>query len=308
MTTTKLLDIHDLAELSYAVGVRAELIEEYLTAPRQVDYYEVIRIAKRGRNRKGEYRQVYKAKSNWLSQLHRSISMIVTNSVEFGEHVQGFLNGRSAVSNAKLHMRKDIVVHADIKDFFNAITEAQVCQSIMSLGCAQFIASIIARACTIDGRLLQGTRCSPVISNVVCRNLDLDMLELARATKSTFSRYADNITFSGKAPPNKENIEAVVNARGFILQPKGCYVQYRGSRQFVTGLSVVDGVMPRLPKQVKKKLRLIAYYVKKYGDGHFEFSSGNHSIAPTRTQLEGFIAYAHSVEPEFAKKLWSMVS
>ena len=308
MTTTRIEDVHDLAELSFAVGVKAELIESYLNAPWQALHYQIIKIAKRGRNRQGEYRQVYKAKNKWLAQLHRSVAMIISNSVEFGEHVQGFLAGRSTVSNAKLHMKKDVIVHADIKDFFNAITEAQVCQSILALGGNLLIAQILARACTIDGYLLQGTRCSPVLSNIVCRRLDSDMLELARTTKSTFSRYADNITFSGITPPAPENIEAVINGNGFQLQAKGCYVQYRGARQFVTGLSVVDHERPRLPKKMKKKLRLIAYYIKKHGDGHFEFPSRSHSIAPTRAQFEGFIAYAHSVEPQFAKKLWSMLN
>lgn len=308
MTTTRIEDIYDLGELSSAVGVKAELIDAYLNATRQKDYYQIIKIAKRGRNRRGEYRQVYKAKNKWIAQLHRSIAMIISNSVEFGEHVQGFLSGRSTVSNAKLHIQKDVILHADIKDFFNAITETQVEQSILALGGNPLVSKILARVCTIDGYLLQGTRCSPVISNIVCRRLDLDMLELARTTKSTYSRYADNITFSGKTPPVAENVKAVIKGHGFELQAKGCYVQYRGARQFVTGLSVVDHERPRLPKQMKKKLRLIAYYIKKYGDGHFEFSSENHSIAPTRAQYEGFIAYAHSVEPQFAKKLWSMLS
>jgi RNA-directed DNA polymerase len=118
MTITRIEDIHDLTELSFAVGVKAELIEAYLNAPRQVDYYQIIKIAKRGRNRRGEYRQVYKAKNKWIAQLHRSVAMIISNSVEFDEHVQGFLGGRSTLSNAKLHMQKDVVVHADIKDFF----------------------------------------------------------------------------------------------------------------------------------------------------------------------------------------------
>lgn len=308
MTTTKIDDIHNLTELSFAVGVRAELIVEYLNAERQADYYQIIKIAKRGRNRRGEYRQVYKAKNMWTAQLHRSIAMIISNSVQFGEHVQGFLSGRSIISNAKLHMKKDVIVHADIKDFFNAITEAQVYQSILALGAIPAMAEILARACTIDGYLLQGTRCSPAISNIVCRRLDLDMLELAHVTKSTFSRYADNITFSGKTTPTPENIKAVINGNGFELRGKGCYTQYRGARQFVTGLSVVDHVRPRLPKQMKRKLRLIAYYISKYGDEHFDFSSESHSIATTMAQFEGFIAYAHSVEPEFAKKLWSMLN
>jgi hypothetical protein len=308
MTRAKIDQIHDITELSVAVGTRPERLLEYLQAECQANYYQILNIPKRGRGRGGEFRQVYKAQDKWLAQLHRSIAMMIANSASFEKHVQGFLKGRSTISNAALHLNKDVIVHADIKDFFNSITEVQVCQALVSLGSGRAIAEILARLCTIDGFLLQGTRCSPVVSNVVCRKLDLDMLELARVTSSTFSRYADNITFSGSTPPSQVTIKELIEANGFVLRDSGCYTQYRGARQFVTGLSVVDHVKPRLPKQMKRKLRLIAYYVNKYGDDHFDFSSDSQSIAPSRAQLEGFIAYAHSVEPQFAKKLWAMIN
>lgn len=306
MTRAKVDQIYDLPELSLAVGIKQDRILEYITAQNQAEYYQVLNIPKRGRGRFGEYRQVYKA-DKWLSQLHRSIAMIIANSVSFERHVQGFMKGRSTVSNAKLHLNKDIVVHADIRNFFNSITEAQVRQGLVALGANNDIAAILARVCTIDGYLLQGTRCSPVISNVVCRNLDLDMLGIASMTSSTYSRYGDNITFSGSTTPAIDAIRNIIEAHGFTLRGSGCYTQRRGARQFVTGLSVVDHVKPRLPKQMKRKLRLIAYYLKKYGDNHFHFSSDSHSIAPSRAQFEGFIAYAHSVEPQFARKLWMML-
>ncbi|SCY97520.1 reverse transcriptase family protein [Pseudomonas sp. NFACC37-1] len=308
MTATKIDDIHTLDDLSLVVGVKAQLIQQYVHAPCQADYYQIIRIAKRGKGRRGEYREVYKAKEFWLAQLHRSIAMIIANSVQHGQHVQGFVYGRSTLTNAQYHLLKKIIVHADIKNFFNAITESQVEQAFLTIGGHSSVAHILARVSTIDGRLLQGTRCSPAVSNIVCRNLDLQMLEVARVTSSVYTRYADNITFSGDKPPSSSNIEAVVKGCGFELQGKGCYTQHRGARQFVTGLSVVDDERPRLPKQMKKKLRLIAHFVKKYGDEHFEFSADSSSIAPTRTQLEGLVAYAYSIEPQFAKKIWSMIN
>lgn len=66
MTTTRIEDIHDLTELSFAAGVKAELIEAYLNAPRQVDYYQIIKIAKRGRNRRGNTGRYTRRKINGL--------------------------------------------------------------------------------------------------------------------------------------------------------------------------------------------------------------------------------------------------
>lgn len=291
-----------------AIGANREEVLQYLQSPRQVDYYELICIPKRGKRRRGEYREVYKAKYQWIAQVHRSVAMIIKNSASFQECVQGFLDGRSTLSNALLHMGQEVIVHADIKDFFNAITELQVKDAFSVMGASLIIADILARMCTIDGFLRQGTRCSPGISNLVCRRLDLDMLGLANSKSSVYSRYADNITFSGCSPPSYNLIKAVVENNGFELRGSGCYTQYRGARQFVTGLSVVDDKMPRLPKKMKKKLRLIVYYVSKYGEEHFEASAGAHTITPTMTQLLGMIAYAYSVEPVFAKKLWAKLA
>lgn len=304
MTSVKITDIHNIDELSVVIGANPAEMLQYLQSSCQIEYYDLILIPKRGRRRRGEFREVYKAKYLWLAHAHRSVAMIIKNSVSFGEHVQGFLDGRSTLSNAKLHMRQKTIVHADLKDFFNSITELQVEKSFVAIGALPAIAAILARLCTIDKCLRQGTRCSPAISNLVCQKLDIDMLSLARATFSVYSRYADNITLSGDSPPSYDVIKAIVENNSFELRDSGCYTQYRGARQFVTGLSVVDQEKPRLPKQIKRKLRLIVHYVSKYGEGHFEHSAGKHSITATMVQVEGMIAYAYSVEPEFAIKLW----
>ncbi|SDX08024.1 Reverse transcriptase (RNA-dependent DNA polymerase) [Pseudomonas syringae] len=308
MTTTKINQIHSLEELGCAVGVPVSDIKTYLNSNRQVSFYRKLRIPKRGKARKGEYREVYKASEAWVAQLHRLMALIIRNSVEFGLHVQGFVDGRSTISNARQHMKKEVIMHADLKDFFNTITEVQVAEYFLAIGAHPEMAPVFARLCTIDGYLLQGTRCSPAVSNIVCDRLDSDMLRLARSTSSVFTRYADNLTFSGDNPPSAKQIEGLVEANGFKIRGTGCYSQHRGSRLFVTGLSVVDQERPRLPKQMKKRLRLIAYYVGKYGEDHFEHSEHARSIAPSLTQLEGLLAYAYSVEPQFARKIWAMLN
>jgi hypothetical protein len=305
MTSAKIADIHSIDELSHAIGASPVEMSNYLRSHRQIEYYDLILIPKRGRRRRGEFREVYKAKHLWIAQAHRSIAMIIKNSINYGEHVQGFLDGRSTLSNAALHMRQRTIVHADLKNFFNAITETQVESSFVAIGALPAVAAILARLCTIDGYLRQGTRCSPGISNLVCQKLDIEMLSIARVTSTVYSRYADNITLSGDLPPAYDVIKNIVENNSFELRDSGCYTQHRGARQFVTGLSVVDEEKPRLPKQMKRKLRLIVHYVSKYGEGHFEYSQDEPSITPTMTQLEGMIAYAYSVEPEFAIKLWT---
>ncbi|WP_312916156.1 reverse transcriptase family protein [Stutzerimonas kunmingensis] len=308
MTASCLKDIRSAEELAQAVGVRLSKISEYATSSAQETYYEKLEIPKRGRNRRGEVREVYKARHNWLAQLHRSVAMLVANSASFGAHVQGFIKKRSALTNAELHLRKKLILHADIKDFFNDITEQQVKTAFFILGAEPDVAELLARVCTIDGTLRQGTRCSPIISNLVCKSLDQAMLDLAKAHGGVYSRYADNMTISGEQVPDINIVAQIVNDHGFRLRLSGCYTQRRGARQFVTGLSVVDIEKPRLPKQLKRKLRLAVYYAAKYGEEHFNRSKGVSSVAPSIAQMRGMIAYAHSIEPDFATKLWKVLN
>ena len=307
MTTRRLKDIHTAQELAQAIGVSDSKIYEYAVSGRQEGFYEKLEIPKRGRNRMGEFREVYKASHQWVAQIHRSVSMLVTNSIHFEKHVQGFLKGRSTLTNAELHLRKSIILHADIRNFFNAITQSQVAKAFVTIGAKSEVAELLGRICTIDGFLRQGTRCSPIISNLVCKNLDQAMLDLASTHDCTYSRYADNMTISGKQIPDIVDVAQIMKDNGFELRDTGCYTQRRGARQFVTGLSVVDQEKPRLPKQMKRRLRLVVYYASKYGKEHFDISRQIDTIAPSWVQLEGMIAYAHSIEPDFANKLWKIL-
>lgn len=307
MTTRRLKDIHSVQELAQAIGVSDSKIYEYAVSGSQEGFYEKLEIPKRGRNRRGEVREVYKASHKWIAQLHRSVSMLVTNSASFEKHVQGFLKGRSTLTNAELHLRKSIILHADIRNFFNVITESQVAKAFLTIGANSEISELLARVCTIDGFLRQGTRCSPIISNLVCKNLDQAMLDLASTHDCVYSRYADNMTISGEQIPDIWVVAQIVKDNGFELRDTGCYTQRRGARQFVTGLSVVDREKPRLPKQLKRKLRLVVYYASKYGREHFDRSRRVDTIAPSWAQMEGMIAYAHSIEPDFANKLWKIL-
>lgn len=307
MTTRRLKDIHSTQELAQAVGVSESKIIEYAVSDCQEGFYEKLEIPKRGKNRKGEFREVYKANHKWVTQLHRSVSMLVTNSASFGTHVQGFLKGRSTLTNAELHLRKSLILHADIRNFFNVITERQIAKAFLTIGATPQISELLARISTIDGFLRQGTRCSPTISNLVCKGLDQAMLDLASTHDCIYSRYADNMTMSGEETPDISAISQIVKYNGFELRDSGCYVQRRGSRQFVTGLSVVDREKPRLPKKLKRRLRLAVYYASKYGKEHFERSRRVDSITPSWAQMKGMIAYAYSIEPEFAKKLWRLL-
>jgi len=170
----------------------------------------------------------------------------------------GFAKNLSIVTNAKNHKRKRFVLNFDLKNFFPSINFGRVRGVFINDRRFQFdptIATLIAQVACHENALPQGSPCSPVISNIIGNLLDIRLVRFARAHKCTYSRYADDITFSTNAkhfPPEVAeplsflgdewvvgaNLEAEVSKAGFQINPGKTRMQLRGSRQQTTGLVV----------------------------------------------------------------------
>lgn len=299
MTTAKLKDLKSLDDVARACGVERDFIEAYSNSQYQKSFFNPLKLSKRGRRRKGEYRVVFEAHEQRLAAFHRSMSMIVTNSAVFGDHVQGFLKKRSTRTNAEKHLAAKVLLHADIKGFFDAITTEQVRDAFVAEGTAVPMADVLAKACTIDGLLRQGTRCSPTIANLVCFDMDQSFLRLARSHNCVYTRYADDLTFSGDQVPLDDSVKKILESCGFQLRDDQCYRQYRGRSQYVTGLTTADQKQPRLPKRLKRRLRLVMYYIKKHGLADHWKRVGLDTISE-EAWLWGMLKYARSIEPQLA--------
>ncbi len=299
MTIARLSDLQSLEEVALACGIEPTRIEAFAKIAPQAASYSVLKIPKRSVKRRNAFRTVYKANSEALSGFHRSIAMVVVNSANFGEHVQGFVKKRSTYSNARRHVGARLLLHADITAFFDTITVKQVSEALVVAGCVPDVANILARACTIDGYLRQGTRCAPALANLVCQHLDSDMLALAQDAGAVYTRYADDMTFSGDVVPKPASVEQVVKQHGFALRDGRCYQQRRGRNQYVTGLTIADA-KPRLPRRLKRNLRLTFHYIEKFGLKAHVDRIGADEFELTR--LAGMLRYVHSVEPDLAQK------
>jgi hypothetical protein len=302
MTTAKLHDLKSIDDIARACGVEPYLVTTYANSSDQKGYYLPLKIAKHGKRRKGEFRIVFPALQAWLSGFHRSVSMIVVNSTTFGDHVQGFLKGRSTRTNAKQHLAANVLLHADIKNFFDAITTQHVRDAFVTEGMSLPVADFLARACTIDGLLRQGTRCSPVIANLVCYPLDQALLRLASSHGGcVYTRYADDITFSGNKVPPDESVRQVLASCGFVLRDDKCFRQFKGRCQFVTGLTVADKDAPRLPRALKQRLRQTMYYIEKFGIAEHFDRIGSTDVMNEVAWLSGMLKYAASIEPKLVR-------
>lgn len=111
---------------------------------------------------------------------------------------QGFLMGRSIITNAQRHVGKRFVLNIDLLDFFPSINFGRVRGLFLSkpYSLPENVATILTQICCHENFLPQGAPTSPIVSNMICRKLDSQLQRIAKEYRCTYTRYADDITFS----------------------------------------------------------------------------------------------------------------
>jgi RNA-directed DNA polymerase len=171
----------------------------------------------------------------------------------------GFKKSHSIITNAKPHKNRRYVLNLDIADFFPSINFGRVrgfFWKSSDFRLHEDVATVIAQIACHKNSLPQGSPCSPIISNMVAHLLDLRMARIAKGNRCTYSRYADDITFSTNQKDFPKQLayrdEAVsgsawhlgsllideIGKAGFSVNASKTRMQCRTSRQTVTGLTV----------------------------------------------------------------------
>lgn len=201
-----------------------------------------------------------------LKALQRQILRRVLGRLRAHPAAMGFERGRSIVTHARLHARAAVVVRMDIQDFFPSTTTARVREYLGAIGWSSEAAMLLVRWCSRDGHLPQGAPTSPRLSNLVNYGLDERLSALAFKIGATYSRYADDITFSF-AEDNRDKIAAAIRITKKVVADYGyklhlkqkLSIRRRHQRQSVTGLVVNDGV--QLPRETRRRLRAIRHHL-----------------------------------------------
>ena len=202
-----------------------------------------------------------------------------------------FVSGRSIVENACQHIGQNYVLNLDLSDFFTSITANMVEQNLVKLGIAPLVARDIASICTypvvndhhVVNVVPQGAPTSPVISNICAMTLDNRLSGLARRFHLTYTRYADDITFSSNHNVYQKDgefmaeLNRIIAECRFTINPKKTRLQKRGSRQEVTGLTVVQKT--NVSRKYMKNLRVLIHRIK------YQESPTMHDINVVRGKL-----------------------
>jgi retron-type reverse transcriptase len=163
---------------------------------------------------------------------------------------------RGVITNALVHTNKKLVISIDLKDFFPTITFSRIMGMLKkppysySNKQAAIIAELTCLPKGIDTNrgLPQGAPTSPILSNLICKKLDYQLGKMARKYNLSYSRYADDLTFSTndlkRIHPQFviNEVTRHVERNGFNVNEDKTKVMYSNQRQMVTGIVVNDGL------------------------------------------------------------------
>lgn len=195
----------------------------------------------------------------------------------------GFVTGRSILSNAKPHVGRRFVLNVDVEDFFPSINFGRVRGMFMAkpYNLHPSVATVLAQICCHKGHLPQGAPTSPIVSNMVCGRLDAELQRLAKRYRCTYTRYADDITFSTTLPKLPRQLAtaatgltraglilgpelvSIIGSNGFRVNGRKQRLQLRDQHQEVTGLTV--NRFPNVRRRFVRQLRAMLHAWGKYG-------------------------------------------
>ena len=215
-----------------------------------------------------------------------------------------FEKGKSIITNSQMHRNKKYILNIDLKDFFDSFNFGRVRGFFIKdrdFAVSPEIATVIAQIACYQGKLPQGAPSSPIITNLITRILDYRIVKIAKKYRFTYSRYADDMTFStnrelnsNKLRASKElgnfltELEEVIISSGFEINPKKTRLSNNMQRQEVTGLVVNKKI--NVKREYIKNTRAMAFQL--YKDGAFEINKTPGTI----NQLTGRFAFIFQID------------
>lgn len=247
----------------------------------------------------GEKARRITAPSRSLKARQRWILDTILSQIPVSPYAHGFEEGRSIKTNALIHAEHNYAFCLDIKDYFPSIPQQSAADAFQKAGYSASASRALADVCCYKGALPQGAPTSPRLSNIICRQLDIQLAEIAAKYDAVYTRYADDITFSADRPiaESLSIVSELLAQNGFAVNKRKTRIYGPGQPKEITGLIVQNGTV-RVPKSFKRELKQEIYYCKKYGVlSHLEARQSSRFIN-YREYLYGKAYYVHMIEPE----------
>ncbi|MBR2031723.1 MAG: RNA-directed DNA polymerase [Alistipes sp.] len=259
---------------TYLGGSLKNLSYNFYVLPKEKQYTKFA-IQKKG----GGERHIC-APASSIKLYQRRLATILSPYYSTKPTVHGYALNKSIKTNAKVHCRRRWIVNIDLKDFFQSMHFGRVRGVFLSNPFAfnDQVATTLTQICCFEGVLPQGAPTSPIISNFICRRLDNELLEFAKRHKLSYSRYADDITFSTNlaAIPaelgtiREDNIltlskelRDIIENNQFIVNESKIRFAGRNNRQEVTGLIVNEKI--NVKRTYIRRIRSMLHAWEKFG-------------------------------------------
>lgn len=200
-----------------------------------------------------------------LSFIQKWIKNEILDKALLNECAHGFVQKKSVITNARIHLGQSKLLKMDIKDFFPSINRKRVINVFQKFGYSNNVSFFLASMCIKDDKLPQGGATSPSISNIVAKKFDYRLTKLSERYKLKYTRYADDLTFSGNYIPSTliDLISKILIEEGFNPNNEKTRLISGQGKKIITGISVGSNVL-KLPKSKKRSLRQEGYYLTKH--------------------------------------------
>jgi len=239
-----------------------------------------------------------------LKRIQRRLLDTLFAHVPIHSAATGFRSGYSTVMNAERHVGKRLVVNVDVEACFPSIRYTEIlraCRIAAGQELSPRAVHLLAALCSFNGALPTGAPTSPALLNIIMRRADGAITSSAARFGIAYSRYADDLTFSGDGDVHRiiPFVERVIGEVGLKIAEHKVNLFRRGRRQVVTGLVVNE--KPNMPRRLRRRLRA-AVHARTH-----ERTPEWHGKHLSDAALLGHIANLATVQPREARELAEQV-
>lgn len=282
------------------------------------------------RVRDGRVPRLLEVPQRRVKAVQRAVLETILASIPLHDAAHGFVPGRSAVSGAAQHTGREVLIALDLATFFARVTARRVFGTLRQAGLPEGVAHTLTGLCThaVPSRIIaampgggaagerfalrqalatphlpQGAPTSPALANLAIRRLDSRLAGWAGTAGATYTRYADDLAFSGGlalargADAFVRGVSRIVESEGHTLNPLKTRVRGSAVRQVVTGIVVND--RPNVPRVEFDRLKAVLHNCVSQGPqsqnwaGHPDF----------RAHLLGRISWVETLNPGRGRRL-----
>lgn len=276
--------------LAFILGISHQLLYAMVHAPSR--YYRTFTISKKdGREREIATPRVF------LKVVQRWILSNVLYRKHLPSYVTGFVPRRGLLHNASFHVGHKYLLKVDLRNFFPSVRYERVAAVYGDIGFSPSVVSVLAGLCVLGGRLPQGAPTSPYLANIAFLPQDVELKALCDVNAVSYSRYADDLTFSSSTKLGQDFLDQVLGVieRGnFRANAEKIRMAGPGQRLMTVGMVVNEKIHP--PRKLRRQLRARFY----------QASNNPEAFAQQGHSLQGWAAYVNMYDRELGKQYLSV--